>query len=232
MDKFVKVVLLIVFALSATGCATVNHDALTQDEALALKDKKVGLTHYQDRPDFIAQTAVNVQFGLLGLASAISSGNAMIKNNQVADPAIAIADKLAQGLAQEQQMQVVAEAQSVSSKVTDEALLGHFGQQDYVLDVKTLGWSSIYFPTDWDNYRVMYTARARLIEVQTGKIIADETCSHVPDYADTNQAPSYKALEDGSGLKTALAQSVEYCVNQIQVMAKLHAQTAGTAATN
>lgn len=232
MNTLIKQLGVAVMALSAVGCATVNHDALTQEEALALKDKTVGLTYYQQRPDFIAQTAVNVQFGLLGVASAIASGNAMIKNNQVADPAIAIADALSDGLAQAQQMQVVATAQPVSSKVTDEELLRLFAQQDYILDVKTLGWSSIYLPTDWDNYRVMYTARARLIEVKTGKTIADETCSHVPEYADTNQAPTYKSLEDGSGLKASLAESVTYCVNQIQVMAKLHAQTQGALAAN
>ena len=109
---------------------------------------------------------------------------------------------------------------SVDAEVSD--LVGLYQEYDFVLDVKTIGWSSIYFPSDWDSYRVMYTAHARLIDIKSNQIVAEELCAHVPNYEDTNQAPSYEQLEDGTGLQVSLAKSVEYCVDHIRNMAKLH----------
>jgi hypothetical protein len=216
---------------TAVGCATVNKNELTADEALTLKGKSVVASKYNELPDFAAQTAANVQFGLLGLASAISSGNSMIKNNKIEDPAISISKKISDGLNVNQNMKVIQSGDFVSAKVTDDELIKTYGNSDYILDVKTTGWSSIYFPTDWDNYRVMYTAQARLIDVKSKQVVIEETCTHVPDYKDTNTAPNYISLENGSGLKESLSKSIDYCVNQIQSMAKLHTQNNTTAVT-
>ena len=217
--------------LTTVGCATVKKDELTTDEASTLKNKSVVASRYNELPDFAAQTAANVQFGLLGLASAISSGNSMIKNNKIEDPAISIANKIADGLKANQNMKVVQSTDSVSAKASNDDLIKTYGTSDYILDVKTTAWSSIYFPTDWDNYRVFYTAQARLIDVKSNQIIIEETCTHAPEYTDTNTAPSYISLENGSGLKESLNKSIEYCVNQIQSMAKLHTQNSSATVT-
>lgn len=216
---------------TAVGCATVQKDELTTDEASLLKNKSVVVSKYNELPDFIAQTAANVQFGLLGLASAISSGNAMIKNNNIADPALTIANKLADGLKTNQNMTITKSNDYVSAKATDSDLIKTYGNADYILDVKTTAWSSIYFPSDWNNYRVNYVAEARLIDVKSGQIIIAETCNHLPDYSNTDTAPSYAELENGNGLKASLDKSAEYCVNQIQSLAKLHTQKSNTLVT-
>ena len=90
--------ILCVLALVCSGCSTIKTNELTHQESLSLKDKSLALSQYSELEDFAAQTAANVQFGLLGVASAISSGNTMVRNNNVEDPAYSIAKKLADGL--------------------------------------------------------------------------------------------------------------------------------------
>ncbi|MDO8267422.1 MAG: hypothetical protein Q7T32_06270 [Moraxellaceae bacterium] len=209
-------------AFSSTGCSTIKTNELTTDESQILKEKSVALSKYDKLPDFAAQTAANVQFGLLGLATAISNGNKIINKNNIEDPALSISRQLAEGLKSNHNVKIIESNEYVSAKSQINDLVTKYAGHDFVLDVKTVGWNSIYFPSDWDSYRVMYSAHARLIDIKSKQVVAEEVCTHVPEYADTNQAPSYNDLENGTGLKASLEKSVEYCVEHIRNMAKLH----------
>lgn len=70
----------------------------------------------------------------------------------------------------------------------------------YVIDAKTINWSIGYFPTDWTHYRTIYTAKARLINVQTKDVVAEGFCKHIPEsnvnaptYDDRTPAPDLRA---------------------------------------
>ncbi|UPW17657.1 hypothetical protein M0C34_15615 [Agarivorans sp. TSD2052] len=171
--------------------------------------------------DFPAQTAANVQFGLLGLATVISNGNAMIVNNKVEDPALDIARELANGLSNSYRVKVIDDDSRVVTTPEVPNIISLYSEYDYILDVRTLSWSSIYYPSDWDNYRVSYHVHARLIDQEKGNVIAEEVCNNMPEYEDTGKAPSYAELEKGDALKRELARSVEYCVEHIRNLAKL-----------
>ena len=203
------------------GCSTIKTNELTIDESSVLQDKSVTITRYSEKPSFMAQTPVNVQFGMLGIATAISNGNAMIEDNEIADPAVDIAEKLAQGLQDNYSMKFSHNDSVYTDTNEIPALLEKHSEYDFILDVRTVNWNSIYFPSDWDSYRVFYTAHARLIDTQSGAVVAEELCQHIPEYEDTNLAPSYKDLENGDGLREELGKSVTYCVDRIQTMAKL-----------
>ncbi|GAD03164.1 hypothetical protein F9L16_09445 [Agarivorans sp. B2Z047] len=214
-----------VVVLSLTACSTIKTKPLDANESLSLADKSLVYTRYSALPDFAAQTAANVQFGLLGLASAISSGNAMIVNNQIEDPALDIARELASGLSDSYKVKVVDdESKSVTIPELPN-IIELYSDYDYILDVRTLSWSSIYYTSDWDNYRVSYQVHARLIDREKGIVIAEEACNNMPEYADTEQGPSYVELESGEGLKRELARSVEFCVEHIRNMARLRDET-------
>lgn len=225
MKILTKALLITIFSSVCVGCSTVKNKELTSDDSLTLNNKTIAVSRYSELPDFAAQTAVNVQFGLLGVATAVSSGNDMIKNNEIGDPASLISAQLLAGLEDSYTMSEVKVDSSLPAKSEMDDVISTYGKADYILDVKTIGWSSIHFSSDWDNYRVTYTAHARLIDVKNKIAIMDDTCSYTPEYADTNQAPTYDELENGAGLKTALTKSVEFCVTQIRRMAKLHNQT-------
>lgn len=201
--------------LVGTGCSTIKTNALTSDELSRLEGKTLVLAKYNELPDFFAQTPVNVQFGLMGAAAAVANGNAIIRNNGIEDPALLISRQLAGGLEASHNVQVVeADGYAAVGSSVDQ-LVGIYPAADFILDVRSTNWSSIYFPSDWNNYRVMYFANARLIDVASRQVVMEERCGHLPEYPDTNQAPSYAELENGVGLKAALAQSTAFCVSHI-----------------
>lgn len=227
MYHSIKTLMALFVCLLVTGCATVTTNELTIDESKAMSEKTVVMSRYKDLPDFVAQTATNAQFGFLGLAAAKSNGNAMIQNNNIADPAIDISLQLAEGLEESYNLKIVENGELKSESEKLENLVELYRGYDYILDVRTLGWRSIHFPTDWNSYKVFYAAHARLIDAATQNVVAEELCNYIPEYEDSNDAPSYEELENGEGLRSELAKSVSYCVDHITTMAKLHKQEKG-----
>jgi len=214
--------LCVIGMLSISACSTMKTNILTVDESNVLKEKSLIYTTSDELPDFPAQTAVNVQFGVFGVATAISNGNEMVKNNNTEAPAIAIAKELAKGLSEEQNIRVINNKNIISSSDKINDLVQLHNDYDLILDVRTIGWGSIYYVSDWDNYKVMYNVHARLIDQKTEEIIAEEVCSSAPEYKETDDAPSYESLENGNGLNQELLRSVDYCIDHIRSMAKFH----------
>ncbi len=226
MKGMFKVAGFLVSAAVITGCSGVQTKGLTADDSIALKDKSVAIARYADLPDFAAQTAVNVQFGMIGYATAVSNGNAIIRNQKIADPAHSIAQNLAEGLKGQHNVTVAQPANLVMQKNSVNDIVKAYDGYDFILDVRTIGWRSIYFPSDWNNYKVMYAAHARLINAKTSKVVSEGLCDHNPDYANTNDAPSYEDLENGAGMRAALAGSIDYCVAAIQAKTGMPAAVA------
>ena len=225
MKAIYRIFVIGLITLAGAGCSTIKTNELSEEEAITLKNKSVVLSKYNELPDFPAQTAVTGQLGLFGLSTAISNGNAMILNNEIKDPAYSIAKELAGGLHLNHNV-IIVETEGYSSVKSDvNNLLSGFSDYDFLLDVKTIGWTAIYLPLEGDSYRVMYFAHARLIDINTKRVVAEEVCSYNPEYPNTNDAPSYEELENGVGLKAVFAKSVEHCVNHIRSMARLHNQT-------
>lgn len=231
MKYLFKLLPVMLLGLVVTGCAGIKTTEFTTQDSVRLEGKTLAVSRYNELPSFAAQTAVNVQFGMLGLASAQSSGNQMIRNNGIEDPAMSIAREISRGLASNYRVKVVEAEQSVPLNSKVDALAKTYSDYDFILDVKTLGWGSIYFPSDWNNYRVMYSAHARLIDVANKSVLAEGLCSHVPDYDNTDDAPTYEQLESGEGLRDSLANSVAFCVETIQTATKLQQPTDTTLAS-
>jgi hypothetical protein len=84
---------------------------------------------------------------------------------------------------------------------------------DYLLDIKTLGWAYIYYPTNWTHYKVLYNARMRMIDSSTQKIIAEAGCNSTE--GDDNNPPSSDELLDSNAslLKAYLAKAASGCAN-------------------
>lgn len=218
---FFRHLAVVAIMLGVSACSTVKTKELSAGDAARLKQKSLVYATSSKLPDFSAQTAANVQFGMLGLAAAISSGNAMIRNNGVEDPAISIAKKLSEVLEVKHGVKLATDAGKIaaSNKVPD--LVSAHANVDYVLHVRTLGWGSIYYLSDWNNYRVMYSAHARLIDTAGKTVIAEEVCTAKPEHANPNAAPSYADLEAGAALRQELASAVDICVDHIVKMVKL-----------
>ena len=202
----------VVAALSA--CTTVSHVPLSQEISAQLKGKSVVTSQYPPA-DFIAFTAGKAAFALVGAAAMISEGNEIVKTNNIEDPALMISQELSVKLKGMREMTVVSNGNTTATSDDISVLLSTYPKTDYLVDVKTLGWMFNYYPTDWSHYKVTYSARFRLIESSTKKMIAETLCQSVQG-DDKNPPTKDQLLENQAKLlKEHLDKAASACVEVI-----------------
>lgn len=77
-------------------------------------------------------------------------------------------------------------------------------------------WSYGYFPTNWGKYRVIYSVRAKLVDVDRGAVLAEAFCSRLPELDAT--APSHDELlaNEAARLKQELAKAASECAGRFK----------------
>jgi len=210
-----KIILLIMATIMLSGCASLNKQAIDKSIVQTLKDKTITHT-VREKPDFAAVTADKAAFALIGAVAMISAGNEIVAEHGIADPADEIAAGLAKALESRHGSQFVNSPVMVSED--DPALIAAStkGAVKYIIDTQTINWSFGYFPTDWSHYRVIYVAKARLIDVDTKAVVAEGFCKHVPE--SNEGAPTYDQLlaNKASLLKKKLSDAAGKCVTSLK----------------
>ena len=79
--------------LMLSGCVSTKIVPLKQDLVADLQGGSI-VTTRRAKPDFSAMTAGKAMFGLIGAAAMISSGNSIVAENEIEDPARYIGEKL------------------------------------------------------------------------------------------------------------------------------------------
>jgi hypothetical protein len=208
---------LVVPALSVllvSGCVTVNKQALAPTSTASLQNQTVTQT-VRKKPDFAATTAGTATFGLIGALAAVSEGNKLIASAKIDDPADAISAGLSQALAAHHGTRVVSPSIAADGDDPKEIAAPARGKARFVVDVKTFNWGFVYFPTDWTHYRLMYAAKARLIDTETNNVIAEGLCKQM---AETNaNAPTYDQMMAGGAawLKQELSRYAGACTRSL-----------------
>jgi len=169
----------------------------------------------REKPSFSAATAGKAAFALIGAAAMISSGNAIVRENEIPDPAVHIGQTLASDLVNDDALTLV-QSTSTAETMDIARLAKEYAAADLLLDVQTINWSFVYFPTNWAHYRVIYSAKLRLIDTRHAKLIADGFCGHVPE--ETADAPTRdELLQNGAArLKQELTTAADYCINEFR----------------
>jgi hypothetical protein len=201
-------------AMLLTGCVSTATKTIDAQASSAVRNQSV-VASVRAKPDFAAMTAVNVQFGLLGAAWMISEGNKIIAAHKVPDPANAISAALSGAMQSSQGIQLVEPALKIDSEDPTRIADLAKGKARYVLDVRTLTWQMLHFPFDWTHYQVMYTAKARLIDVDARNVVAEAFCKYAPE--SSANAPSYDQMlaRSAARLKAALASAAEACAGSL-----------------
>lgn len=201
--------------LAVSGCANFNMQPVDSKSVASLKNQSITHTT-REKPDFAAMTPGKAAFGLFGAAAMISEGNKIIKDNDVSDPANTIALGLAKALEEKYGAKFVGTSVPVSTDELIQIAGAANGKAKLVLDVQTFNWSFAYFPTNWGRYRVIYTAKVRLIDAETKTLVAEGFCKRIPE-TDAN-APSYDELlaNAAARLKTELSSAAEECISNLK----------------
>ncbi|HKR41257.1 MAG TPA: hypothetical protein VJU59_16535 [Paraburkholderia sp.] len=201
-------------SVALTGCVSVQQKSISQDSAAVMRGKTVVVDAYEN-PGFTAMTPGKAALGLIGAGLMISEGHSFIHDNQIADPAVAIGNGLAQELATKYAV-VVKTTSDVKPLTTDaiDAIVAQYPDSDLIMDSRTLNWAYSYFPDHWGTYRLMYTAKIRLIDARTKTVLAEGLCKQVPDYSP--DMPDYDTLT-GNGAawaKAKLSSYAESCASE------------------
>jgi hypothetical protein len=193
------------------GCVSTKSVQVKEKDLVSVQGGTV-TTSTREKPGFAAMTAGKAMFGAIGGAAMVVAGNNIVEENDVDDPAHYIAQELAKGFADANAMSIV-ESEGVTTSGTKPAELAkQHSNADVLLDVQTVNWSFGYFPTDWNSYRVIYSAKLRLVDTKEKKLLAEGFCSRVPEK--TENAPSHEELlaDHAARLKSELAIAADYCI--------------------
>jgi hypothetical protein len=192
-----------------TGCAT-KTVPLASSIGSAYRGKSITYSIHET-PGFSAMTADKAAFGGLGAAAMISKGNEIIQENKVQDPAATIGATLVQDLATKYGLIVQQPTVRTAAKKPSE-IASVYKDADLVLDIQTRGWGFAYFPLDWNNYYIMYSAKLQLIDTKQGTVLAVGSFAY--DSKDNEKHPSYKQLTDNQaeGLKLEIIKARNQCI--------------------
>lgn len=197
---------LVALSLGLTACVSTQKVPLRPEQSNALRGQTVVTSRYA-KPDFAAVTPGKAAFGMIGAAAMIMEGNSQIRNNQVPDPAEQIGHDLAATLGSKLGMRVVANGGHTTSGQGAAVVAREHSGARYVVDVRTINWSCAYYPFGWGSYRVIYSAKLRLIDTQTAAVLCEGFFSRIPN--DQSKSFSYDELmnNQAAGLKAELAKA-------------------------
>jgi hypothetical protein len=204
-----RIIIAGVLIVTLTGCAT-KTVPLTSSVGNAYRGKSITYAIHEV-PSFSAMTADKAMFGALGGAAMISKGNKIIRENEVPDPAATIGATLVNDLAIKYGLIIKQPTKRTSSKKTEQ-VASDYRHADLVLDVQTRGWGFAYFPMDWNNYHIMYTAKLKLIDTKKATELAIGSFAY--DSKDNKKHPTYGQLTNNKAerLKQELKKAQTQCI--------------------
>ena len=201
-------------SLLVCGCVSVQNTPMDAASLEQLRGRSVTLSQ-REKPDFGAMTPGTAMFGVAGATATISQGNEIVRTHGIEDPASSIAAVLGRDLQARYDMEASSRPVQVASD--DLAQVARASSRvDLLLDVRTLSWGFAYIPTTWNRYRVRYSARLRLFDMKTARVLAEGGCRRLPD--ETPDAPSYEELlaNGAQRLKAELRRAAEHCLGEFR----------------
>jgi len=211
----------LLFVISCLGMVGCGHNPIILNNANAIKNKEVAIAKH-DKPNFTAFTPGRVaggQFGILGalIGEKVSgkTGNEIIAEFNIEDPAPYIAEKLSAELAANYGTTVSSKPMAVTGNDVAE-ILKSAASADLVLDIVTHDWRFAYFATSWSKYRIVYLAGLRLIDTRSGEILATGTCSRDSNETPTSPTQDELLANNAERLKKELREAADFCVSEFK----------------
>ncbi len=129
-----------------------------------------------------------------------------------ADPAVGIAHALTGALKVRQGTPLLADF-GVATDHAVESAIATVPTAQWLVEVSTVSWGVVHFPTDWSHYRIPYAGKLRVIDVESKRVIAESVCQNV--HGETRR-PNIEQLatRDASLLRFYFQQAQFECADQ------------------
>jgi len=217
MKTVTRLLSTIVFVTLASCVSPPKDQPLSQADGARLRGASLVIAK-RDAPPFAEMTAGKAALGSFGVVGAVAGASAMesegkkiVEGNVIQDPADQMGRQLASALSAARGAKVSA---SSASKVKDKdpkAIARAYPGSDFVLDVRTTLWATVYFPTNWARYRVIYCAQLQLIETRTGRVIAQGVYGRVPEKTPSSPTRDELHANNAAILKRELQTGAAEC---------------------
>ena len=210
----IRPIIAISAALLISACATKTVSLDTNNKNI-FSGKTLTVTK-RAKPIFYALTRKNVLFSSVVTLSPYDLGTKITSENNISDPAIYINELLATDFASEFGATFVQKPEILLKKNKLKNIIEQYSNVDYLIDVRTVGWGFLYFPTSFSKYSVNYGAKLRLIDIQKGTVIAEDFCKDAP--ATPKESPKYSQMlaDKAFILKRELNIAANTCINQFK----------------
>jgi hypothetical protein len=210
-----RVILIAAAVGMLSGCVSTKTIPMKAETIARIQGGTLAVTK-REKPGFAAMTAGKAMFGAVGGAAMVMAGNKIVEENAIEDPALRISAELMKGFADVNAMSVVSTDGIIASGVKPTELAKQYSNANVLLDIQTINWSFVYFPTDWNSYRVIYSAKMRVIDTKEAKLLAEGFCSRVPE--NSAEAPSHDELLENQAarLKQELAIAADHCIQEFR----------------
>ena len=206
--------------LFLVGCAGVSKKniQLSTETGNLLTNQSLVVSK-RPQPDFSAFTPSSALLGAIGGAMTISRGNRIVTENQIADPAVFISSTLSNDLMNKYKVNIGSDGAIVTGTEVAK-IASQFSHSKYILDVQTVRWGYIYFPTHWDRYKVLYIAKLRLIDRENQTIVSEGYCESNPEFNDETAPTGEELLANNAKvLKEISQQAANYCLSEFRANA-------------
>lgn len=200
--------------LMLSGCVSTRTTAIGADSGNAQQGKSLALS-IRAKQDFAAMTAGKAMFGMIGAVAMISAGNKLVADNGIADPDRYIGEQLRLALQAKYGLSPQADETVIADTSDTNKLAALYPDADYLLDTQTVNWSFLYRPS-LTHYRVLYSAKVRLIDVRKARLIAEGFCYRKDD--DDPNPPTYDELlaNQAELLKSRLHSHADDCIGELK----------------
>ncbi|MBT8097039.1 MAG: hypothetical protein HKN35_09760 [Woeseia sp.] len=208
-----KAVSLVFAFVLLSGCASTQNLAVSPNTLETMQGKSLTLIQ-RESPNFVAMTSGKGMFAVAGVGAAAVTGNKLVKENNIVDPAMNISRTLAENLANNYGIALRGETTIAKSDSVDE-LVKLANNSDYALDVATHGWSYIYDGFKFGDYFVGYSSKLRLIDVNTSEVISSGLCAYDAKAAGKSAVAHETLLANNAAyIKQELVDATDRCVQE------------------
>jgi hypothetical protein len=203
-------------ACALAGCAAIKPVSLPEESQTSYQGQPLTVVTYDPHTGYFQMTAGAAMFGAIGAIAAIAESEKIVGQYNLVTPSIHTAERLTPAVADRLKPSVITPVSYIPEKGKPEQQLAALGgNKGLILDVRTLAWTTAYFPFNWTHYRTMYSAVSRLEDGVSGKIIAVAPCKVMTE--SDKGAPTYDELyaDNASLLKAKYNEAAEDCAQQM-----------------
>jgi hypothetical protein len=181
------------------SCVSTKNVALSASHRAAICGKTM-MASKRNMPPFAVLTPGAAAAGALGgavgggIAGAVAQerGRKQLVAHQISTPEDEISKDLGKWMASRHGTKILAVPSDVVRDENPGAIAAQYNKADYILDVRTINWGGAYYPMSFSKYFIFYSAKMRLIETKTGRVVAEGF--HAYKGTDKQNAPDYDGI--------------------------------------